>query len=549
MYPKQSTWESRMSETKEIIFDYKARSQLLKGIQILCDAVSVTLGPSGLNIGVESSFGAPEMLNNGHCVAKEIGAPNQYQDMGVDIGKDVAAKIRSICGDGATTGVILFHQLVVEGVKSISTGINPIQIKRSWDEIAKKILQELDKASTPLQTSDQIEMIATASSAGNKSVGKWIREAFEMAGPQGIVTVEEGDSENTQICFSEGMQISKGFLSAQFIKKSQEKKIVELDNPRVLLLEQGISNIQEIIPLLNEVVETKSSLLIIAGGTIDNDVLSTLTLNHIRGTLPVCAIAAPEIGDARTTFLEDVAVFSGGHLVSTMVGLPLNSVRLHHLGSVEKAIIDAKNTTLRGGKGDPTAIKKRLEEILSAEEDAETPSDKEVLEKRKLRLSNKVASIRVGAPSETEVAALKSLLVDSLSATYSAKEKGILPGGATSLVHAAHTLSNTLTSEELHAPGVSALLKACSAPFRHIVANAGVEPAPVLYALLQHFEKGEHNMGFNSITGEIEDIVKSGIVDPVKTIHTIVKCAVSAASIVLLTEALIGKEDKKEHKQ
>lgn len=537
-----------MSDTKEIIFDYKARSQLLQGIQILSDTISVTLGPSGLNIGVDSGFGAPEMLNNGNCVAKEIGSPNQYQDMGIDIGKDVAIKIRSICGDGATTGVILFHQLVIEGIKSIATGINPIQIKRSWDKLEQRLLQELDKAAIPLQTPEQIEMIATASSGGNASIGRWMKDAFLEAGPQGIVTIEDGDKEETQVCFAEGMQIPKGFLSAQFIKKSQEKKVIELENPKVLLIEQGISNIQEIIPLLHEVMETKSSLLIIAGGSINDDVLSTLTLNHIRGTLPICAIGTPEFGDARTTFLEDVAVFCGGHLASTMVGLPLNAVRLHHLGSVEKAIIDAKKTTLRGGKGDPAEVKKRLEEIAAAEKAAEAPVDKEALERRKLRLSNKVASIRVGAPSETEVAALKNLLVDSLNATYAAKEKGLLPGGATALVQAAHKLSKTLTPEESCAPGASALLKACSAPFKHLVANTGVEPAPILDTLLQHYEKGDSHMGFNSLTGQIEDLVKSGIVDPVKTVHTIVKCAISAAGIVLLTEVLIGKEDKNKSK-
>ncbi|MCB1116225.1 MAG: chaperonin GroEL [Chlamydiia bacterium] len=530
-----------MTTPKEIIFEEEAREKLKEGIDKLADAVGVTLGPKGKNVGIESSWGAPTITNDGNSIVKDIELKDPYANMGVSMGKEVARKTKEASGDGTTTGIILLRALVKEGIKNIASGTSPITLKRGMEKGVELVLSELDALATPVENSEAIQNIATVSASGNETIGKTIAEAIEKVGPSGVITIEEGKGTTTTIDMVEGMQLDRGYTSPYFCTNA-EKMIVEMESASILVTDKKISSIQEILPLLEPLASTGKGLLIIAED-IEGDALSTLVVNKLRGRLKVAAIKAPGFGDRRKAMLEDIATLTGATVVSEEKGMELKEAGVDVLGSADKLEITKETTTIVGGAGHKEEIDARVKQIENEINAATSDYDREKLEERKAKLRGGVAVIRVGAPSEIEMKQKKQVFEDSLNSTRAAQESGFVPGGGVALLRASQKIKELKLSEE-EMVGALIVLRACQAPFKQIVDNCGKDSSLYLEEVL---EKG-HPFGFNAKSEKVVDLVKEHVIDPTKVVKNSLKFAASVAGVVLISEALVtdAQDDDKE---
>lgn len=527
-----------MSTPKEIIFEEAAREQLARGIDKLADVVAITLGPKGRNVGLQASWGSPTITSDGNSIAKDVELKDPFLNMGVSMGKEVAAKIKEKSGDGTTTGIILLRALVNAGIKNIASGANPIAIKRGMDKALEAVLKEIDAMSVSVKSSQDTRNIATVSASGHAEIGSRIAECFEKVGKTGVVAIEEGKGTETTIELVEGMQFDRGYTSSYFVTNA-ERLIVEMTNPSVLITDKKISSAQEILPILQHVATTGGELLIIAD-EIEGDALSTLVVNKLRGTLKVAAVKAPGFGDRRKAILEDIAILTGAQVISEDQGLVLREAQPDVLGRADQVVIDKEKTTVVGGKGSADLIAARIAQIEGEASRATSSYDKEKLEERKAKLQGGVAVIKVGAPTESEMKKKKQMFEDSLNSTRSALEEGIVPGGGVALLRASRKQAIKLSKDE--DVGAQILLRACEAPFKQIVSNTGFDASVILSEVL----KLGTNFGFNAASEKVEDLLQCGVIDPVKVVKNSLTHAVSMAGIVLLSEALIAdaKEDE-----
>lgn len=532
-----------MSSTpREIIFEEDARIKLREGIDKLADVVAVTLGPKGRNVGLQASFGAPTITNDGNSIVKDVELKDQYANMGVSMGKEVAGKMKEKCGDGTTTSILLLRALVQNGLKNISSGASPIHVKRGMEKAVEAVCTALDEKAIAVKSDKEIVSIATASASGNAAIGSLIAEAITKVGKSGVITIEEGKSTETSIEMVEGMQFDRGYVSAYFCTDA-EKMTVEMSHPKILITDKKISSIQEIMNILQTVATTASELLIIADD-IEGDALSTLVINKLRGTLKVCAVKAPGFGDRRKAMLQDLAILTGATFISEETGSHLKDAGVESLGSAEKVSVFKDKTTIVSGAGSIENIKARVKQIESEMKICDSSYDREKLEERKAKLSGGVAVIRVGAPTEPEMKQKKQMFEDSLSSTRAAVEEGILPGGGVALMHAAEAISSLqLSPEEMI--GAQITQRACLAPLKQIITNTGFDSSVVLDEL---HGKGP-TFGFNAQTEKVEDLIASGVIDPAKVVKHALMYASSTAGIVLLSEALIGNAEEDEEKK
>ncbi len=523
-----------MADTpKELIFEEEARNKLREGVDKLADVVGVTLGPKGRNVGLQASWGAPSITNDGNSIVKDIELKDQYANMGVSMGKEVASKMKEKCGDGTTSSILLLRALVQNGVKNIASGSSPMHIKRGIEKAVDAAVKELEKSAIAIKSDKQIKNIAIASCSGNESIGDLITEAIKKVGKTGVITIEEGKGTDTTIEMVEGMQFDRGYVSAYFCTNA-ENLTVEMHNARILITDKKISSVQEILPILQSVATSAQELLIIADD-IEADALSTLVVNKLRGTLKVCAVKAPGFGDRRKAMLEDLAILTGGTLVSEETGMLLKDATADVLGSVEKLVVSKDKTTLINGAGKPKEIQARVKQIDAEIKIASSSYDKEKLEERKAKLGGGVAVIRVGAGSEPEMKQKKQLFEDSLNSTRAALEEGIVIGGGIALLRASHAIDKLKLSPE-EKIGAHSVQIACEAPFKQIVSNTGFDSAVILEQVLSTGT----NFGFNALTEKVEDLLEAGVVDPAKVVKNALIFAASTAAIILLSEALIG---------
>ncbi len=518
---------------KEIVFEEEARNALRDGIDKLADVVAITLGPKGRNVGLQTSWGSPTITSDGNSIAKDMELKDAFLNMGVSMGKEVAAKIKEKSGDGTTTGIILLRALVQGGIKNIASGANPTAIKRGMDKALETVLKEIDAMSLTVKNNQDTRNIASVSASGNAEVGEKIAECFNKVGKTGVVAIEEGKGTETVIELVEGMQFDRGYLSAYFATNA-EKLTVEMTQPFILITDKKISSAQELLPILQHVATTGAELLIIAE-EIEGDALSTLVVNKLRGTLKVAAVKAPAFGDRRKAILEDIAILTGASLVTEDKGLLLREADPEVLGRADQINIDKEKTTIVGGKGNAKEIKARVAQIDAELAKTTSSYDKEKLEERKAKLQGGVAVIKVGAPTESEMKKKKQMYEDSLNSTRSALEEGIVPGGGVALLRASRACAKLKLSKEEEV-GAQILLKACEAPFKQIVLNTGFDPSVILEEVL----KKERNFGFNALSEQVEDLLKCGVIDPSKVVKSSLTHAVSMAGIVLLSEALIA---------
>jgi len=532
-----------MSSTpRELIFEEEARNKLREGIDKLADVVGVTLGPKGRNVGLQASWGPPSITNDGNSIVKDIELKDQYANMGVSMGKEVAGKMKEKCGDGTTTSILLLRALVANGVKNIASGASPIGVKRGMEKAVDAIVSEIEKSAIAIKSEKETKNIAVAAASGNTGIGELISEAIQKVGKSGVITIEEGKGTETSIEMVEGMQFDRGYVSAYFCTNA-EAMTVEMQDAKILITDKKIGSVQEILPILQAVATTATELLIIADD-IEGDALSTLVVNKLRGTLKVCAVKAPGFGDRRKAMLEDIAVLTGGTLISEETGIYLKDATVDLLGSAEKLIITKEKTTVINGHGEPDAIKARIKQIDAEISKTTSSYDKEKLEERKAKLSGGVAVIRVGAATEPEMKQKKQLFEDSLNSTRAAIEEGIVPGGGVALLRASQS-AEKIKLEGDEAIGAEIVFKASSAPFKQIVSNAGFDSSVILEQVLSS-DKG---WGFNAQSEQVEDLLKTGIVDPAKVVKNGLKFAASTAGIVLLSEALIGNAPEEEEEE
>ena len=532
-----------MSTTpKEIIFEEDARNYLLAGIKKLADIVAFTLGPKGRNVGLEKSWGAPTITNDGASIIRDIELPNKYENMGVAMTKEVVQKIKDKCGDGTTTGTLLLRALVETGIKNISSGASPIGLKRGIDKAVEVVVKEIEKSAIPVKTKQEKRNVATVSASGNQEIGDLIAEAMEKVSNSGAITIEEGKSTETTIEVVSGMKFDRGYLSP-YLCTNLEKMIVEMNHAQILLVDKKITNIHEILPILQFTASAGRELLIIAED-LEGDALSTLVVNKLRGTLKVAAVKAPGFGDRRKAMLQDIAVLTGATVVSEEIGMSLKEISTSVLGSAEKITITKEATTIVGGAGLPEQIEARVKQLDAEIVHSQSSYDKEKLEERKAKLSGGVAVIRVGAATETEMKQKKQMFDDSLNSTRAALEEGIVPGGGVALLNASQTIKS-LKLEGDEAVGAQIVLHACQAPIKQIAANAGFDSSVVLNETLQ----APKNFGFNAITDKVEDLVAAGVIDPAKVVKNTLTYAASTAGIILLSEALIADADEEEENE
>lgn len=530
-----------MSEAKEIIFEQDARDKLAKGIQQLADAVRVTLGPKGRNVGLEKSWGAPTITNDGNSIVKDIELKDQYENMGVSMAKEVASNLKDKCGDGTTTGVLLLNALVQQGIKQIAAGSSPIILKRGIDRSVAAVIKELEKITTPVKGNEETKNIATVSASGNREIGEYIAQAIDKVGKDGVVTIEEAKGTETIIEIVEGMQFDRGYISAYFVTNT-EKMIVEMENPYILVAEKKISSIQEILPILQTVATSGRELVIICED-VEADALATLVVNKIRGTLKVVAVKAPGFGDRRKAMLEDISVLTGASFVSEEAGVYLKDAQSSILGSCKRIVITKDTTTIVGGQGSHAEIKNRVKQIENEYKHSTSSYDKEKLAERKAKLQSGIAVIRVGAATEPELKQKKQVFEDSLHSTQAALAEGIVIGGGIALLTASQVL-DSLKLEGDEQIGAQLVKVACETPVRQIITNSGYNGS----VLLSEIKERKNNFGFNALTEKVEDLVEAGVIDPMKVVKNCLMQAASVASVVLISEALIGDapEDKKE---
>ena len=519
---------------KEILFRDEARQRMAKGVNILADAVKVTLGPKGRNVVLEKSFGAPSITKDGVSVAREIELEDKFENMGAQMVKEVASKANDEAGDGTTTATVLAQAFVNEGLKSVTAGMNPMDLKRGIDQAVAAVVEELKTLSTPCDNTKSIEQVGTISANADKSVGEIIAQAMEKVGQEGVITVEEGQSLQNELDVVEGMQFDRGYLSPYFIN-NQEKMQVELEDPYILLVDKKISNIRELLPALENVAKAGKPLLIIAED-IEGEALATLVVNNMRGIIKCAAVKAPGFGDRRKAMLQDIAILTGGTVISEEVGLSLENASLEDLGTAKKVNIDKDNTTIVDGAGQQADIDARVEQIRKEIENSSSDYDKEKLQERVAKLAGGVAVIKIGAATEIEMKEKKARVDDALHATRAAVEEGVVPGGGVALVRALANVGSIKGDNDEQNAGIALTFRALEMPLRQIAYNAGAEAS----VIVQEVRNGKGNYGYNAATGEYGDMLEMGILDPAKVTRSALQAAASIAGLMITTEAMVA---------
>jgi chaperonin GroEL len=525
---------------KEVRFSDDARARMFRGVNILANAVKATLGPKGRNAVLDKSFGAPTVTKDGVSVAKEIELKDKFENMGAQMVKEVASNTSDEAGDGTTTATVLAQAIIREGLKAVSSGRNPMDIKRGIDKAVITAVEEIKKLSKPCKDNKAIAQVGTISANSDESIGKTIAEAMEKVGKEGVITVEEGSGLQNELDVVEGMQFDRGYLSPYFINQ-QANQTVELEKPLILLADKKISNIREMLPLLEAVAKQGRPLLVISED-VEGEALATLVVNNIRGILKVCAVKAPGFGDRRKAMLQDIAVLTGGTVISDEVGLQLEKATLNDLGEAKKIVVEKENTTVIDGAGKASDIKARIESIRQQAEEATSDYDKEKLQERVAKLSGGVAVIKVGAATEIEMKEKKARVEDALHATRAAVEEGVVPGGGVALIRAQKALNNLEGINEDQTVGIKILARSIEEPLRQIVENAGEDAAVVLNAV----KAGKGAYGYNAGTGEYGDMLEEGILDPAKVTRLALQNAASVAGLLLTTEVMIAEAPKDE---
>ena len=526
---------------KEVKFASDARDRMLRGVDTLANAVKVTLGPKGRNVVIDKSFGAPRITKDGVTVAKEIELSDKFENMGAQMLREVASKQNDKAGDGTTTATVLAQAIVREGAKAVAAGMNPMDIKRGIDLAVGAVVKDLEAHAKKVSANSEIAQVATISANGDAEVGRILAEAMEKVGNEGVITVEEAKSLATELETVDGMQFDRGYLSPYFITNAEKLK-VELDDPYILIHEKKLSNLQALVPLLEKVVQSGRPLLIIAED-VEGEALATLVVNKLRGGLKVAAVKAPGFGDRRKAMLEDIAILTGGNVVSEELGTKLENVTIEMLGRAKKVTIDKDNTTIIDGVGTKSDIDGRVAQIRQQIETTTSDYDREKLQERLAKLAGGVAVIRVGGATEVEVKEKKDRVDDALHATRAAVEEGILPGGGVPLLRALKALDGLKAVNDDQQSGIDIVRRALRAPARQIAENAGEDGAWIVGKLL---EKQDYNWGFNAATGEYQDLVQAGVIDPAKVVRTALQDAASVASLLITTEALVAEAPKEE---
>jgi len=525
---------------KEVRFGDDARVKMFRGVNILANAVKATLGPKGRNAVLDKSFGAPTVTKDGVSVAKEIELKDKFENMGAQMVKEVASNTSDEAGDGTTTATVLAQAIIREGLKAVSSGRNPMDIKRGIDKAVIAAVEEVRKLAKPCKDNKAIAQVGTISANSDESIGKTIAEAMEKVGKEGVITVEEGSGLQNELDVVEGMQFDRGYLSPYFINQ-QANQTVELEKPLILLADKKISNIREMLPLLEGVAKAGRPLLVISED-VEGEALATLVVNNIRGILKVCAVKAPGFGDRRKAMLQDIAVLTGGTVISDEVGLQLEKATLNDLGDAKKIVVEKENTTIIDGAGKPADIKARIESIRQQAEEATSDYDKEKLQERVAKLSGGVAVIKVGAATEIEMKEKKARVEDALHATRAAVEEGVVPGGGVALIRAQKALDKLEGANEDQTVGIRILARSIEEPLRQIVENAGEDAAVVL----NQVKGGKGAYGYNAGTGEYGDMIEAGILDPAKVTRLALQNAASVAGLLLTTEVMIAEAPKEE---
>ncbi len=525
---------------KEVRFGDDARVKMFRGVNILANAVKATLGPKGRNAVLEKSFGAPTITKDGVSVAKEVELKDRFENMGAQLVKEVASNTSDEAGDGTTTATVLAQAIIREGLKAVSAGRNPMDVKRGIDKAVAACTEELKKLSKPCKDSKAIAQVGTISANSDESIGKTIAEAMEKVGKEGVITVEEGSGLQNELEVVEGMQFDRGYLSPYFIN-NQQTQVVDLDKPLILLSDKKISNIREMLPLLEGVAKSGRPLLIVAED-VEGEALATLVVNNIRGILKVAAVKAPGFGDRRKAMLQDIAILTGGTVISEEVGLSIEKATVNDLGQAKKIVIEKENTTIIDGAGKSAEIKGRIESIRQQVAEATSDYDKEKLQERVAKLSGGVAVIKVGAATEVEMKEKKARVEDALHATRAAVEEGVVPGGGTALIRTLKALKDLEGANEDQTVGIRLLARAIEEPLRQIVENAGEDAAVVLNAV----KAGKGAFGYNAATGEYGDMLEAGILDPTKVTRLALQNAASVSGLLLTTEVMIADAPKEE---
>jgi len=522
---------------KEIFFDVEARDKLKKGVDALAEAVKVTLGPKGRNVVIGKKFGAPQITKDGVSVAKEIELKDPIENMGAQMVKEVASKTADIAGDGTTTATVLAQAIISAGLKNVAAGANPMDLKRGIDKAVKDIVKNLKAISKEVGSdNDKIKQIATISANNDEAIGSLIAEAMKVVGNDGVITVEEAKGTETDVKTVEGMQFDRGYLSPYFVTNT-DKMIAELENPMILIYDKKISNMKELLPILEPVAQSGKPLLVIAED-VDGEALATLVVNRIRGSLKIAAVKAPGFGDRRKAMLEDLAILTGGHVISEERGLTLESVTTEMLGTAEKVEIDKDNTTIINGAGNKKDIKARISQIKSQIESSTSDYDKEKMQERLAKLAGGVAVLYVGAPTEVEMKEKKDRVDDALAATRAAVEEGIVPGGGIALIRALKTIDKIKSLNEDEATGIAVVKRAIEEPLRQIISNCGGEGA----VIIQKVKEGKDDFGYNARSESYENLYSAGVVDPTKVTRIAIENAASIASMLLTTECVIADE-------
>ncbi len=525
---------------KDVKFGDSARSKMIAGVNILADAVKVTLGPKGRNVVIDRSFGSPHITKDGVTVAKEITLKDKFENMGAQLVREVSSKTNDIAGDGTTTATVLAQAILNEGIKSVTAGMNPMDLKRGIDIAVKSLVAEIKATAQPASDSKAIEQVGSISANSDTTVGKLIAQAMEKVGKEGVITVEEGSGFEDSLDVVEGMQFDRGYISPYFANK-QDTLTAELENPFILLVDKKISNIRELITVLEAVAKTGKPLLIIAED-VEGEALATLVVNNMRGIIKVCAVKAPGFGDRRKAMLQDIAILTGGTVISEEIGMQLDQTTLEHLGTAHKVTVSKENTVIVDGAGNAAQISERVQQIRAQIEESTSEYDKEKLQERVAKLAGGVAVIKIGAATEVEMKEKKDRVDDALHASRAAVEEGVVAGGGVALVRAAKVLDNVTGANDDQNVGINILRRAIEAPLRQIVSNAGDEPSVVINAV----KNGEGNFGYNAATGEYGDMLEMGILDPAKVTRSALEHAASVAALMLTTECMITDipEDK-----
>ena len=526
---------------KDVRFGPDARDRILRGVDILANAVKVTLGPKGRNVVIEKSFGAPRITKDGVTVAKEIELADRFENLGAQLIREVASKTNDLAGDGTTTATVLAQSIVREGVKAVAAGLNPMDLRRGIDKAVAAVVEELKKRTKKITTPSETAQVGTISANGETEIGEMISKAMQKVGNEGVITVEEAKGIQTELDVVEGMQFDRGYVSPYFIT-NPEKMIADLDSPYILIFEKKLSGLQPMLPLLEAIVQTGKPLLIIAED-VEGEALATLVVNKLRGGLKIAAVKAPGFGDRRKAMLEDIAILTGGQVISEDLGIKLETVTLAMLGKAKKILIEKENTTIIEGAGKKADITGRVTQIRAQIEKTTSDYDREKLQERLAKLAGGVAVIRVGGASEVEVKERKDRVDDALHATRAAVEEGIVPGGGVALARASLILAKLKTDNEDQRVGVEIVRKAIQVPLRQIAENAGEDGAVIAGKVL---DKDDYSYGFDAQSGEFKDMVKAGIIDPTKVVRTALQDAASVASLIITTEAgVVERPEKK----